>query len=350
MNFSSPIKRLQTGAIFLFCVFITAVLGYRLSGWGWIDSIYMVVITVSTVGFAETREMDSSPALRLFTIFVILFGMTASAYTFGGFIQLLTEGEINRALNQRRTNQAIKQLKRHIIVCGFGRMGEVVCHELRQSNRSVVVIDRDKEMFDEATSQDYLAITGDATEEETLLEAGILDANCLVTVLPSDAENVFITLTARNLNPDIQILARGELASTEKKLLQAGANRVVLSTVIGAMRIASMITRPSIVELIEQVTGGNSLNVQIDHIDIMIDELQIPKDSSLVGKSVVECHIRNRHGLIVVAIKRHDNSRLLFNPDHKLIFQVLDIIIVMGSRENIQRFANEYEMIQDILH
>lgn len=342
----SPLERLRLGALFLGVILLTAVLGYRMFGLTWLDSIYMVVITVSTVGFSEIGEM--TPGMRAFTILVIIFGMTASAYTIGGFLQMVTEGEINRALGEHRKTRAIKNLTGHIIVCGFGRMGHILCRELSRRRRTFVVIDREPERIREAEAFDYLVLTGDATEEDVLLEAGIEKAKTIVTSLPTDAENLFITLTSRNLNHDLQIIARGEQPSTEKKLYQAGANRVVLPAAIGAVRMANMITMPSSMELIEQVTGASGLSVQIDRIDVRIDELRIPPDTELVGKTVVDGAIRTRHGLIVVAVKQADSGKMVFNPDQNLTFAENDIIIVMGGQDKIDQFQRDCKLSQEI--
>jgi voltage-gated potassium channel len=168
------------------------------------------------------------------------------------------------------------------------------------------------------------------------LANGIRRAKCLVTVLPNDAVNVFITLTSRNLNPQLQIIARGEQHSTHKKLLQAGANRVVLPAAIGAMRIAAMVTHPSTVELMELVAGRSVLDVEVD-------ELHVPDSSPLVGRTIREIEARSRHGLLVVAIK-HSHGGMIFNPEANLSFQSSDIIIVMGRVEDIERFRREYQL------
>ncbi|MEK6239081.1 MAG: NAD-binding protein [Planctomycetales bacterium] len=333
----SPLRRLRAGVCFLLAVCLTGVLGYRAAGWSWLDATYMVVITVSTVGFAEIGEMN--PGMRLFTILLIIFGITAMTYTMGGFLQMLTEGEINRALGERRMTTAMKRLSGHVIVCGYGRMGAILAGELHRRKRDFVVIDREPDRIREAEAEQYLVLTGDATEEEVLCEAGVERSKSLVTTLPNDAENVFITLTARNLNHDLKIIARGELPSTEKKLYQAGANRVVLPAAIGAMRMANMITMPSSMELIEQVSGLSSLQLQVDRVDVAMNELWVPKDSTLVGQTVVKAAIRSRHGLIVVAVKPASTGKLVFNPDNDLVFAEHDVVVVMGGKDTIAEFA-----------
>lgn len=324
------IRRVRRGAVILLVVLAVSVCGYRLFGRSWIDSIYMVVITVATIGYGEASTLP--PGEQLFTIGVVLFGLAASGYTIGAFFQLATAGEIEKALGLRRMTSEISRLTKHVIVCGFGRMGQILCAELQHRRVPFVVIDRDPEVLAEVTQLKYLALHGDATEEETLLSAGIARAVTLVTVLPDDAHNVFITLTSRNLNDRLQIIARGELPSTQKKLLQAGATRVVLPAAIGALRIASMITKPSTVELMELFAGRA--------LDVEVDELRIEATCPLNGRTVREAETRRVHGLLVVAVKRADGS-MTFNPDADFTFAIGDTIIVMGKPQDITRFCSE---------
>ena len=327
-----PLKRLRIGLATLGSVFVVAVLGYWLAGWSLLDSVYMVVTTMSTVGYREMGPM--TPALKWFTIVVIVVGVSTAFYILGGLIQMMAEGEINRALGLRRVTKEIGRRSGHIVICGFGRMGEALAAELQHRKQSLVIIEKQPQQVNEAIALGYLAMCDDATQEAALVTAGVKQAKTLVTTLPSDADNVFITLTARDLNPGLQIIARGEFRSTEKKLLQAGADRVVLPATAGALRMAAMITRPSTIELIELVAGRNVA-------EVMIDELTVPPDSPLAGRSVREAQPRSRYGLLVVAI-RQANNNLLFNPGADAVFQGGGGVIVMGSLEDIERFRKEY--------
>ncbi len=223
---------LRIGLSTLGAISLIAIAGYRIAGWSWLDSVYMVATTLTTVGYREMGEM--TPALKGFTILVIVFGVSTTLYTMGGFVQMVLEGEVNRALGLRRVTKEIERLSGHTILCGFGRMGEVVAAELARRRQPFVVVDQDQDRITEATALGYLAIAADSTEEETLLQLGVQKAKSLVITLPGDADNVFITLTARNLNADLKIIVRGELRTTEKKLIQAGADRVVLPAATGA--------------------------------------------------------------------------------------------------------------------
>ena len=326
---NTPLGRLRLEAFVLAAIFVTAAVGYRvLGGWTWLDSIYMVVITISTVGYKEIGEMDD--VLKAFTIVVIVVGISAVAYTVGGFMQMVAEGEINRALGMRRATRDIDKLKEHVIICGFGRIGQILAEEMRRRNQAFVIVDNDNDRLADAREMGILALGGDATEEDTLEKAGIDRAKSLVSALAADADNVFITLTSRNRNPKLQIIARGELPSTQKKLIQAGADRVVLPAAIGAQRIANMVTRPSVVELMELVSGESTL-------DIEVDELLLPSNSSLIGKTVAETEAHRAHGLLVVAVKRAEGE-MVFKPDADFDFQPDDTVIVMGRVDDIQRF------------
>ncbi len=331
---SSPLQRVRNGAVVLGVVFIAAVLGYRVAGRSWLDALYMVVITISTVGYSETSTQ--SIGQKWLTMGVIFLGISAAVFTLGGFVQMMMEGEIERTLSLGRTTRAIEKLKQHVVLCGFGRIGQILAHTLNAKKQAFVVVDNDPEAINEAQSLGYLVLLGDATEEDVLLAAGVARAQSLVTALPSDAANVFITLTARNLNRALQIIARGEFQTTEKKLLQAGANRVVMPAAIGALRMAAMITRPSTIELMELVGGKNILDVEID-------EIAVSAQSPLVGKTIIDAETRRRHGLLIVAVKQAAGN-MAFNPGSEVVFQPNDTIIVMGRLEDIDRFRQEYKL------
>jgi voltage-gated potassium channel len=326
------------GLVMLGGIFLVAVTGYRLAGWSWLDSAYMVVTTMTTVGYREMGEM--TPRLQIFTMLVIVFGVSTTLYIMGGFVQMVLEGEVNRALGIRRVTREIERLSGHVIVCGFGRMGEIIARELTARGRNLVVLETNSEQAALAAAQGYLAVTADATEEDALLHAGVVRAQTLVTTLPSDADNVFITLTARNLNTSLQIIARGELRTTEKKLIQAGANRVVLPAATGATRMVTMITRPTVVELVELAAGGI-------FEEMAIDELNLPAGNELVGKTVRDSEARNHYGLLIVAIRHAEGARL-FNPGAGTVFQSGDSVIVMGKVDDIERFRDDYGICQEV--
>ena len=310
-----------------------SIVGFRWVGdYSWIESLWITVVTISTVGFSERPQGE--PVVQLYTVGVIIIGLTAAAYTFSAFMQFAIEGEIERFLGYRRMMRDIAQLKHHIVVCGFGSTGELLASSLHQQGVPFVIVDHDAERSEDAKRHGYLVLHGDATSDEVLLQAGIRQATSLITCLPTDAENVFITLTARNLCPNINIVARAEVPSTESKLRQAGANRVVLPTVSGARLMARIVTRPSTAELIEMVSENN-------FPDMELDELVVPDHSALVGMDVRATEAHRKHRLLVVAVKQ-GSGKMIFNPDAEYRFRAGETVIIMGRAEDIQRFRDQY--------
>ena len=217
---SPSIKRLRMGLVTLAVFFLVGVAGYSFFGMSLLDAVYMVVVTFSTVGNRGIQADD--PSLAFFTILMIVFGVSTTLYIVGVFVQMMVEGEINRAIGQRRVTNEIERLTDHVIVCGYGRTGEILAGELSQRKRPFVVVDKDPERINEATAEGHLALTDDATEEQALIDAGIHRARTVVASLPSDAENVFLTLTARNLRSDLQIIARGGVADDGEEASPGG--------------------------------------------------------------------------------------------------------------------------------
>jgi voltage-gated potassium channel len=329
----SSVRRILGGFAALGVVILLGVLGYIVLGWNAFDALYMVVITVSGVGFGEVRPMTSTWT-RIHTMFVIAFGIVAVAYTLAGFVQFITEGEIQTLLGHTRVRRHIETLADHVIVAGFGRMGSLICEELVQAGVPFVLIERSSERAGEFERRGYLYIIGNATEEKVLIDAGLSRARALVSVVPTDAENVFITLTARELVPNVQIVARAEHPSTQKKLHQAGANHVVLPAAIGAHRITSLLTNPSAVEFVELVTKRSSLEIEMD-------EFPIEAASQLSGHTLRDADIGRRTGVIVIAIKRA-SGLVEFPPAGDEPFAPGDTIVVVGKRENLDRFRTQF--------
>jgi len=330
-NQRKSITRFRNGSLFLLLLVIMSVIGYRISGMTWLDSLYFVVITLSSVGFGEQSGLD--PWVQFMTILLIVFGCFAVFYLTGGLVEMLIEGEVDRVLGARRVSKDVNRMKDHVIICGYGRTGEILADELVRRKTPCLIVDCSPERVAEALEKGFKAVNGDATEEETLTAVGVERARAAVTTLPNDAENVFITLTARNLNRELLIIARAESQSTEKKLLQAGADRVVLPAATGAMRMAIMLTQPSTLELIELATGGTITDVQID-------EMRIAEDCPLAGRTLREIDIRAKFGLLVVAIQ-DENGKMQFNPASDVPFSVGRSVIVMGRADDIQRFAQD---------
>jgi voltage-gated potassium channel len=332
----SPLRRIRNGGLLLAAQIVLAVVVYRNYGpfETWIEATWFVIISLSSVGYGENSQFP--PGLQLFTICLLIVGITTLAYTFGGFLQFLLAGELESILGRERMTREINQLGGHTIVCGFGRIGEILAADLHRHGQPFVLIEQDVEKFNEAQSIGYLCVHGDATEDELLLAAGVHRAKALITGLPTDAANVFITLTARNLNRDLQIIARAEHPTTERKLRQAGANRVVMPATIGAQQMSRMITRPSTADLMELVAEQGNLNVELD-------ELVVSADSPLVGRSIRDTEAHRKFGLLLLSIKQASGA-MVFNPEAEHQLAAGDIVILMGRSSDIERFRSEFRL------
>ncbi len=311
------------------------VTGYMSMGWTFIDSLYQVVITISGVGFDEVEPMKSTGS-RVFTMSLIGLGMLSVAFTLGSFVQFLTESELIDYLGRHRMTKQIHTLSRHTIIAGYGHLGSLICDELSAREKPFVLIESSHDRAGIAESRGFLVVTGDATEEQVLDQAGIARADVLVCVTPNDAENVFITLTARQMSPKLVIISRAEGPSTPKKLKQAGADHIVMPAAIGANRIVSLLTNPAAVEFAELVTNRSSVAIEMD-------ELLIAPSSTLAGQSLRQADIKRRTGVIVIAIKRVD-GRVEFPPSGDEVFAPGDSIVLMGQRENLHQFREHFQV------
>jgi voltage-gated potassium channel len=342
----SSFKRVLTGIVFFCLTILIAIVGYVFAGWSWGDSVYMVVITIFGVGYGEVQPINT-PQLRIFTMFVIIAGTSSAVYAVGGFVQMMAEGEIKRALGTRRMNREIDTLQDHVIVCGYGRMGQILTRELAIAQMSFIVIDCDEERITLAEDRGYLVRLGSAMDEEVLTSVGITRAAIFATVLPDDAANVFITLTARSLNPRLSILARGELPSTEKKLRLAGANRVISPAAIGAQRMARMITHPLAVELLETQEGQGNLNELLAQIDIQVNELVIDPHSGFAGQTIGNLEIRGKGSFIIVALRRREGE-LIQHPSSEVFLHRGDTLVVLGHRNDMPQLLRSNLMRKQV--
>jgi voltage-gated potassium channel len=297
------------------------------------DAFYMTIITISTVGFSEIRPL--SPAGRALTIVIIVTGISLGTYTLGLIVRIFVEGELQFYLGRRKLRKHISDLKHHYIVCGFGRIGRIVCEELAAARIPFVVIEQDPNKSDAMEKNGYLYLNLDATTEEALRQAGIMAAKGVVTAVRSDANNVFITLTAKDLRPDIFVLSRTSDTSNEKKLLRAGASRVVAPYQIGGRRMAQVLKSPTVIDFIDTALMNTSL-------DLAIEEALISPDSEYAGSSLVESNIRRDFGIIMVAIKKASGA-MVFNPlpTEKLVGG--DVAVVIGKREELERLRHKLE-------
>jgi voltage-gated potassium channel Kch len=333
-TFSRPQRNLIWASVFVLVVMVVFAVGYRIAGWSWADAFYMVVITAFSVGFGEVVPIDS-PGLRLWTVGLILFGCTGIIFVTGSLVQWLTEAQIQRVLGGKRMQQDIEKLKNHAIICGYGRIGRMLAHQLREGTMAFVVLDQSTERIAEAREDGFLTIQGEATDEGVLKAAGVTRAKVLATVLPHDASNVFITLSARNLNPGIRIIARGEVPSTEKKLLQAGADRVVLPAHIGADRIAHLILHPNATEILDkQSQAGGELEHHLSGLGLRLEEIEIGVESGWAHRKVGDVERDSGGRLMVVAVQRKEGGTDV-NPDPGAVLMPGDALVVMrrGGRD-----------------
>ena len=333
MSGTTPIQKMRRGLVVVSSTCAIGVAGYVIAGWSVLDAVYMVAITIYGVGYGEVRPI-SDPGLKLFTLGLVVAGCSSAIYVLGGFVQMIAEGEIQRALGARRMSRGIEKAKDHTIICGYGRVGQRLVDELHQSAISFVIVDRNAERLAEAERDGLLVIVGDASEETVLLQAGVERAAVLATVLPGDAENVFVTLTARELNNDIQIIARGESQATERKLLRSGANRVVLPTQIGAAKIAQLIASPTVESLVGDVRAFARLNQDLETFGLGMLEIPIEENSALAGSTIREVELTGDGGHVVVAIKRSSGD-VIRNPKMDETVQANDKLIVLSHKEDL---------------
>jgi voltage-gated potassium channel len=305
--------------------------GYMLlEGFSFLDGLYMTIITLTTVGFGEVRPLG--PGGRVFTIFLIFSGAGFVAYNLAFFTRLLLDGNLLERYRRRQVNKLIEQLTDHFIICGYGEMGQIIVRMLLEQQIPVVVLEIADDVTARLSERDILHIRADATEEESLLAAGIQRARGLVTVINKDTDNVFIVLTARDLNRDLFICSRASTSGTEKKLIKAGADRVVSPYASGAVRIAHNILRPTVTDFLELALSGEGM-------ELSMEEFAVPEGAAIVGKMLIDSGIRYEFNLIVVAIKRLD-GRMIYNPSPQETFEAGDILIIIGPRDNLERFAN----------
>lgn len=296
-------------------------------GWSFVDSLYMTVITISTVGFREVHEL--SPAGKLFAIVVIVGGLGTAGYTLSRAAQLLVEGELLDFLGRRRMKSNLEKLQGHLIVCGYGRIGRPVVDGLARDGRSFVVIDRDPANEDSFHQRGNIYIVGDATDEEVLKLAHIESASVLLALLPSDPDNLYLALTAKALNPSIRVVSRAQDEKAETKLKRGGADQTVAPYGIAANRVLHAAVRPAVVEFMEIMTRHGPLQLGME-------EVIVAEGSSVADRTLAESDIRRSCGVIVVGIKRSSGG-MKFNPDASERISAGDTLIVMGEENDLAK-------------
>ena len=320
-------RNLIFAAIMLTLVVSIGTVGYMiLEKWNFLDSLYMTVITLTTVGFSEVHPINEQG--RILTMTILVSGLGVVGYLVGTLTQILVEGQLLRIMGRKKLERQIEKLKDHIIICGYGRVGRIICEEIYRSKPTpLVVIDNNSTVTSKIEEDGHLYLLGDATEEQCLLRAGIRSAKGLATALDSEADNVYITLTAKGLKPSLFIIARAGRIGSEKKLLQAGANHVVSPHQIGGYRMAQALLRPNVTEFIDFATHDPGAGMGME-------EIPVRPNSKLTDVALVDSGIRKELDLIIVAIKKVDGT-MLFNPASHTTIQIGDTLIALGQRSSL---------------
>ena len=305
-------------------------MGYRLlEGWAWIECLYMTVITISTVGFKEVGETGN--VTRLFTILLIFSGIGSVALIGSSLVEWMLEQHVSHGGRRKKMKRSIDQLRDHILVCGYGRMGRYVTSELAPAGAPFVVVERDAEICAGLAEKGLLFVQGDASDEAVLEAAGIERAGALVAALGADAENLYLTLTAHGMNPDLRIIVRAEEQASHAKFLRAGAAKVISPYAIGADHIVQLLLRPSVVDFIELVAHHEDLELDIEQV-------QVGEDSPLAGKSIAASRVRQALGRMILAIKKADGTTQ-FDPSPETVLKPGDCLVTIGRGHSTARAA-----------
>lgn len=304
---------------------------YTIEDWGLFDSFYMTVITLATVGYGETHDLSMTG--RLFTVFLIIVSLGVVGYGVSNLAAFVVEGEFQRMIQDRKMDKRISKMKDHIILCGAGHNGKCVAGEFYKTQTPFVIIEKNPEYLKAVFEiGDIPFIEGDATQDSVLQLAGIDRAKGLVTSLSDDKDNTFVVLSARSLNPKLKIIARNIEVENAEKLRKAGADEVISPNSIGGLRMASTMIRPSVVQFLDEMLKDKSNTIRFD-------EVKANDIASFIGLSVKEANISNKTGLLILAVM-HEDGAYDFNPDSDMIFAKNDILLVMGSRDQIDRLKN----------
>jgi voltage-gated potassium channel len=312
-------KLIQVIALIVFIIAF-GTMGYVIvEGWNFFDSLYMTIITITTVGYREVHDLSFNG--RLFTIFLIVGGVGTVLYALSTGVRIIVEGELKDIFGRKKLEKKIKELYDHYIVCGYGRMGKIISRELKTEGVKFVVIEKDPRMSEE--KGDILFLIGDATRDHTLKEAGVEKAKGLISVLSTDAENLFVVLSARGLNPNLFIIARSAEEDSEQKLLRGGATKAISPYHIGGLRMAHTVLKPTVVDFIEFATKSGNIELQMQ-------EIAVQEGSRLIGTTLEQCGIGRDLGVIIVAIKQSaDDTK--FNPTFRSTLKAGDTLIALGE-------------------
>lgn len=324
----SSTRHLVRSLILTVCFLVVGTIGYVIiEDWDFLDAIYMTVITLTTVGYQEVHAV--SDLGKIYTIVLILSGVTCFLYVAGAVVQFMVEGRIRTILGRRSLEKKIGRLKNHYIICGYGRIGRVLCKRLQGKPIDVVVIEKDQSLVESLDQDKMLYVSGDASDEINLNKAGIKQAKGLIAVLGTDTDNVFLVLTARQQSPDLYIIARSSHSAAKSKLLAAGANKVESPYEMGAVSMAQRIIRPT-------VTSFLDLAFAHKRKDIQMEEIPVSPSSELADVTLKDSGIRQQFNLIIIAIKKADDS-MMFNPSFETQIKGGDTVIAVGEDQNLHK-------------
>jgi len=322
-------RKLYIAGAFIIFVLLSGIIGYMwLEDYSLLDSFFMTVITIATVGYREVHDLDA--AGKIFTSLLIIFSIGTFAYAISVITRYVLEGEFQLYFKHYRVNKEIQKLENHVIVCGYGRNGKQACDQLRSQNEPFVAIEMRHEnvaqIRDEGTT---LFVEGDATHDEVLIEAGIEKAKALITALPNDAANVFVVLTARGINPTLKIISRASDESSEMKLKRAGADNVIMPDKIGGTHMASLVVKPDVLEFLDYIT---------ERVNIKLEEILFSRlPDHMKNKSIRELEVRNKTGANIIGIKTLSGDYMI-NPTPDTVMEPGAKLFVLGTAEQVQKF------------
>ena len=321
--------RLRIGVIAVGCAIgLGTVVFHRLEGWSILDSLYVTAQTVTTVGFGDLTPRTIWG--RAFATVFMLVGVGIVLYALTSAVQSIVQSEMVATFGRRRLSRKMSKLRNHFIICGAGRVGSHLIRSLQGSDETFIVIESNAEKVSQLLDVGIAVLIRDATLEESLIDAGVENAKGLAACLPNDADNVYVVLTARDLNPDIHIVARAAEEQAEAKLIRAGANRVVAPTIIGGHRMAMALTKPAVGDFLDSITANQ--------LELGFEQLEVEPVSSFVGRRLSETNIRSQLNIVIVSIRRA-NGEIVFNPNAEAVIQSGDMLIAIGSAESLAQLT-----------
>jgi voltage-gated potassium channel len=316
--------------LLLFLIVVAGTLGYHvMEGWPISEAFYATVVTLGTVGYGDFYP--KTEAGRFFAVFLIIFGVGTMAYTFAMVMDTVMEGRLRTILGRGKLKKQIEKMRNHYIICGCGKIGQLICAELAEEQVDFIVIDNNHDVIQRIVDDGFVYVNGSAIDDKTLTEAGIERAKAVVCCLPSDADNLYCVLTAKELNPAIYIVSRFEENASERRLLKAGADRVISPYKVGGLRMAMTLLRPAVMDFIEITTGKQS-------IALSMEEVTVAGSSRIAGKSLADSGIRSEYGIIVVAVRK-ESGKMIFNPAASYVIEAHDNLVALGEAAGLAKFS-----------